>query len=115
MSKVIVTQQVITRDENNAWKPIFDLSPATRYGELNYIFGAGQIILGAKEMADFIDDRLDEIDYDPKEDYLLATGDMSVAIAVASRMLVAADGSGIPIKVLRWDKREKSYNVVEVI
>lgn len=107
--KVIVTQQSLMRDPNTgAWKPKFDLTPASQYGKLEYVFGAGQIAVMPEALVDAIDERLQELKYDPGKDFLLSTGDIVVAVAVALRM--AKFG---PVRMLRWERRIGGYNVVE--
>jgi hypothetical protein len=107
MSKVFVPQQNLVRGEGGAMRPAFDLSPATEYGELVYLFGPGQIALQPEAVVDGISARLDELEFDPEQDYLLATGDVTVYGEVY-RQMVDRDG----VRVLRWDGRYRRYNVI---
>jgi hypothetical protein len=109
MSKVFVTQQNLARDAGGAMRPRFDLSPAAEYGELVYIFGAGQIALEPEAMVDGIEARLDELRFDPAEDYLLATGDMVLG-AMAFHAMMLRGGC----RMLRWDGRYRRYDVIKL-
>lgn len=106
MSKVFVTQQSLIRDSNGAWRPKFDLSPAMKYGELEYIFGAGQMALMPHAVADAADDRLDELGFNHDEDYLLATGDMVLGCQVSHLMMLRGG-----CRILRWDAKSRAYSV----
>ena len=106
MAKVFVTQQSLVRDNNGAWRPRFDLSPAMQYGDLEYIFGAGQIALMPDAVADAAEERLDELGFNPDEDYLLATGDMVLGCQVAHLMMLRGGCS-----ILRWDAKLRTYSV----
>lgn len=109
MPKVIVSQQSMQRDPaTGAWKPKFDITPAGKFGDIEYIFGGGQIALMPEALVDAIDERLRELDYNPAEDYLLASGDIVVAVAVALRMAELG-----PVRMLRWERRNAAYNVIE--
>lgn len=109
MAKVIVTQQSLMRDPiTGAWKPKFDLTPAMKFGELKFVFGGGQVAIMPEAFADAIDERLVELEYNPEEDFLLASGDIVVAVAVALRMAEIG-----PVRMLRWERRNGAYNVIE--
>lgn len=106
MAKVFVTQQSLVRDNYGAWRPKFDLSPAMKYGELEYIFGAGQIALMPEAVYDAAEERLDELGFDPKSDYLLASGDMILGCQVAHLMMLRGG-----CNMLRWDAKLRAYSV----
>ena len=108
-SIVFVTQQLLTRDENGAWRPKFDVSPAQEYGRLEYLFGAGQVALMPEAVADAINARLDELQYDPARDYMLVTGDTTLGVQ-ACEMMMARGGC----RLLRWDGKYRRYTVYNV-
>ncbi|CAB4169787.1 hypothetical protein UFOVP1082_25 [uncultured Caudovirales phage] len=110
MSKVFVTQQSLTRDNNGAWRPKFDLTPAQHFGELEYIFGSGQMGLMPEAVYDAAENRLDELDYRCEEDYLLATGDMVLACQVSYLMMMRGG-----CRMLRWDSKLRTYSVYEML
>lgn len=107
MSKVFVTQQNLVRNEDGSWRPRFDLSPATVHGELVFLFGAGQIALMQEGVCDAIEERLDELQYNPDEDFLLATGDMVIGAFAYHQMMLRGG-----CKMLRWDAKYRRYNVI---
>jgi hypothetical protein len=108
MSKVFVTQQNLVRTEEGGWRPRFDLSPAAEHGELVYIFGPGQIGLQPESVIDAIEQRLEELNYNPDEDFLLATGDMVLGAFAFHQMMMRGG-----CRMLRWDNRYRRYNVIK--
>jgi hypothetical protein len=108
MSKVFITQQNLVRTEDDGWRPRFDLSPAAEHGELVYIFGPGQIALQPEAVNQAIYERLDELEYDPDNDFLLATGDMILGAFAFHQMMLRGG-----CRMLRWDNRYRRYNVIK--
>jgi len=76
MSKVFILEQVN-----------FSLKNAEDYGELLYVFSPNsqRCSIWDREFGECVIDRLEENDYDPREDYLLVAGKIvSLSIVVAS-------------------------------
>jgi hypothetical protein len=109
MSKVFVTQQVRIRDAaTGGFRDKVDLTPATQYGPLIYIFGGGgQVALQPDLMVDSIEERLSEEKFDPGADFLLCQGDPVVAMQVFHLMMQRGG-----CRVLRWDNMYKHYTIV---
>jgi hypothetical protein len=98
-SRVFVTQQ--PRPNKQGWTP--NLTPATKYGAIHYVFAGGDrpysdpdgaIFQATEALADF----------DPRKDYLLwpNTGDPAAMIAVMS--VLARKGIS-SIKFLNWERK----------
>lgn len=116
LPRVFVSQQPLRRSEaaDGGWAPIFDISPALQFGQLVYIFGPGVLFtMPPAQLSAAIEERLNAERFDPAIDYLLATGDMTIALAVL--FVVARNFPGVPtVNVLRWHRRDKVYDVVKI-
>ncbi len=109
-ARVFVPQQPMHYDPKvSDMVPSMDLGPAEKYGELRIIlpwvgkdamFLAYPVVKKVREsLRDFSD-----------EDYLLAVGDPG-AIAVLGA--VAAEVNDGRFRLLKWDRRERRYAVVQ--
>lgn len=107
MSKVYLASEPITY-KDGAPQPLFDVTPALKYGELvilsqhnNSMFASVPMIRHFREkLKDFSD-----------EDYILPVGDPVTIAAVAA---VAADINDGYFKMLKWDKKQREYLVIEI-
>lgn len=104
MSKVFVVQQPARYDRvAGGFVPKYDLTPATKFGELVYLLEPGNV------RADRVTQAMVSIRRGllamTADDYILPAGDpvaiMMVAAAVASL--------GSDVRLLKWDGRTKEY------
>ena len=101
-----VTEPITYRD--GVPQQLFDISPALEYGELeilakhnNSMFASVPMIRHFREkLKDFCDD-----------DFILPVGDPVTIAAVAA---IAADINKGYFKILKWDKKQRKYLVVEI-
>jgi hypothetical protein len=108
-AKVFVPQEPSKFDHGLGLRvPIVDLSPAKVFGELVYLLPSNisptimaPIVLALKEKLKH---------FQPELDFLIAVGDPTF-IAVASGIVLARHES---MNMLKWDKRSKSYNVINI-
>ena len=84
-----------------------NLFPATEFGELEILLPQGQVGFSAGPTVKRLYSGLRKFTY---EDYLLMIGDPA-AIALAGA--VANNISNGKLKLLKWDKQEKSYYVIK--
>lgn len=97
-----VTDQVV---------PTMDINGAANFGTLTPLMSHNKYVgLGPQERVDAVFEGLEEVCCDP-DDYLLVIGDF-LLVAAAAAWISDRFGS---VKVLRWDKRRKEYDVVEVM
>lgn len=107
MSRVWVVQSNMKRDPaTGAWTPKFDLTEASAFGKLEFIFGHGQAALMAPSAKAAIRERL--MDFDP-DDFVLPIGDNTLVFMVAQELNAAGFER---VKLLRWDRQQKRYDVV---
>ena len=105
--RVFVVQQPAKLDRNREWKPIFDIRPARRFGQLVFVLlRPGNLNLEtlptiAAHMRNVLGDYGDE-------DFILPTGE---PIAIAMAATFAARANEGRIKLLKWDKFKSDYEV----
>ncbi len=99
MSKVFVIQE----------DPHKNLVPAKQYGGIVVLLPFGQVSFDASSAVEIMIKKLEDFDFD--KDFLLLVGD-PVLISIASAIVSRATG-GI-YNVLKWDRQEATYNVVEI-
>lgn len=108
-SKVFVPQVPSRYDGDiERWVPTVNLDPARKFGELKIMLPPEAGRMAADELVEILEAAMQNITAD---DWLLATGDpvaMAIAMALAGRNL-----NGL-LRILRWDKRSRSYEAVEV-
>jgi len=111
MSKVFITQAIMRRDRaTGAFVPNFDTSHAKQYGDVHYIFGEGHVELTGEALTQYIDARLDEVGFEPEEDYVVLIGDPFISAVAAASMKERGR-----CRVLRWDKRYSRYSEDELV
>jgi hypothetical protein len=96
-----------TREDVGKMRPVFDLSPARKFGQL-------QVMLPSEPVGDaqpFVDTMREILVNFTPDDYLLPLGDP--ALMGAAVALAAIHGNGC-VRVLRWDRYTRGYQVVEI-
>ena len=112
MSKVYVVQKPlkVIRDKWNQvidTVPLFDLTPAMKYGDLVLLFDPGDVALMPDRVMKILLDRMEDFGDD---DYLLPTGD---TVLVAAAAMVAAEKNNGDYKILKWDGRVSTYTELQ--
>ena len=108
--RVFVVQQPVKRDARGEWKPIFDIRPARLFGEIQFVtLRPGNIYLDTlptilNHMRSVLKDFTDA-------DFILPTGE---PVAIAAACAIAANVNGGRLKLLKWDRRSKGYQVVQI-
>lgn len=106
--RVVATQIPSKKDPaTGIWQPTVNVTPATKFGELEVLLPAGMQFYAANEMMRIIKHRLNEIDFQP-EDFFLPMGSpavMAVAAAIAARR-----SNGV-LNVLQWDNLMGDYTL----
>lgn len=87
--------------------PIVDLLPAKRFGDVVVLLPNNVTGMMMSPIVTCLKERLSEFD---NRDFLIAIGDPSI-IAAAAGIILKRLGT---MKMLKWDKRLKDYNVVEI-
>lgn len=108
MSIVYVPQEPRTRDEFNNWKPLYDLSPALKFGTLELLLPNGPMSLDADSVIATLQEKLDT--YTP-EDYIMCIGDPA---AIAAAVLVAGLNTDGAVTLLKYDRSERQYNIIRL-
>lgn len=108
--RVFVVQETFTRTADGAINTKFDLSDATKFGDLVFIFGHGPVALMPGVMRDGIIRRLREEEFDAERDYLLTIGDSVISFCLAGTM--AVEFGVRDVRILRWDRRRWAYDVI---
>jgi hypothetical protein len=105
-SRVFIPQEPRRRDENGDFKPLYDLSPALKFGQLEVLLPHGPILLDTKLMVEGLRSKLANI---TERDYILLIGDpvaCSIVVAIASKF------TGGKLRLLKYDRAERLYGVV---
>ena len=112
-NKVFIPHAVLIKktDGTMDWK--FDIERIKRaYGSIEPVVSSSQMMLTPDVCFSVIRQRFVESGFDPKTDYFLAAGDMTVYGAM---LLIAANEYGQSPKQLRHSKRYDSYDVLPYI
>jgi hypothetical protein len=104
----VYVPQEPTRYVNGEQEPIFDLTPASEYGDINVLLASGQVMLNTAPMIQKL--RVEMRDYND-EDYILAIGDPSALAAVVA---VAAMYNNGKFKLLKWDRKMRKYLPINI-
>lgn len=109
MKRVFVVQQPV-KMIGGAWRPIFDITPAQAFGKLAFILlRPGNIYLDAlPKVIAHMRDVLKDFD---DGDFILPTGE---PVAIAAAAMVAATNNGGKVKILKWDRDAKTYQIVQL-
>jgi hypothetical protein len=107
MGKVYVVTEPITY-KDGVPIPQFDLTPAMKYGELEILAKHNMSMFASVPMVRFFRDRLRDFNDD---DLILPVGDPTIIATVGA---IAADINHGRYKILKWDKRLRSYIPIQV-
>lgn len=105
--RVFVTQSPPVRREGNTLRPLFDLAPAERFGELIYLAGKDDVDEGS-EASLMWGMRRKLTDFDPERDYILPIGQTVCMVVGVALALERSEGR---VRIMQWDKRMKAYEV----
>ena len=104
---VYIVQQTM-RKRGGEFVPAFDLTPARKYGDLEYVLPYGVHATHPAMMLRTIRHALRNF---KDEDYILMLGD-PIACGVAT--CIAANNNRGRFRALRWDKIARAYDSIEV-
>ena len=107
-SRVFVTNEPYQRVENGAMQAKFNLTPAAVYGKLEILVPAGSSLISSVPTVRTLREKLKDFN---DNDYLLPVGDPSVMMAAGA---IAAEVNHGRIKVLRWDRIQHQYIVIQI-
>jgi len=107
MSRVFIPQ-VPSRFERsiNTWVPTVSIESAKEFGEIVVMLPPEASRLDTDNIVQLLKAAM--ADYD-KDDYILALGDPLVLAIAAS----IADRASSPLRLLRWDRQTRRYQVAE--
>lgn len=109
MNTVFVVQYPMRREEaTRAMRPVHDITPAARFGNLEFLLPAGPVLLSTDAAVTTLRSKLRGF---KPGDYMLCLGD-PVAIAAAAAVVAQFNGGVIPMLV--WDKRLRDYLPITV-
>lgn len=86
----------------------FDFTPAAKHGDIEYLLPSGDIALSPAPMINMLRNKLKDFSDD---DFLLPTGD---PICIMAAGVIAANFNNGRAKILKWDKRNGDYFIVNV-
>jgi len=93
----VYVPQEPTRYVNGEQEPMFDLTPASEYGDINILLNSGQVMLNTAPMIQKLRTEMREYS---DEDYILAIGDPSALAAVVAVAAMYNNGKFKLLKVL---------------
>ena len=105
---VYVPQEVMYKNEAGLMVPKFDLQPAREHGDIKILLPGGPVMMAPQPMVRRV--RQDLLHFNDA-DYILPTGD---PIAIGIVMAIAADHNRGRIKLLRWSREHRRYNIIKV-
>ena len=109
MDKVYVPQVPSRYDSKiKCWVPTVNLDPAKQFGLLEPMLPPEAGRMAPDELKQILSKSIEDI---TEADWILATGDPVVMGIV---MVMAARKLGGLLRILRWDKRTKSYEPIEL-
>jgi len=107
--KVFVVQEPVRRNKvTGDFEPVFDLTPAAVYGDIEILLPPGPVMLATAPMNDKLRYALRNFCDD---DYILPTGSPPAMLAAG---FYAAYHNRGRYKILQWDKRSRQYIVIPV-
>lgn len=99
---------VLTESSTHGSIRELDLRPASKFGKIQLVYtieDARPGIWDTDEYANFIEEKLVDLDFKPEVDYFCLTGPL-IYLAVAQSVLHELYG---PIKFLLWDAKDRVY------
>lgn len=107
MPKVYCVAEPI-RMENGEPVPLFDLTPAVKFGEIVILLKHNSSVLNTVPLIRALKTKLEGF---TAEDYVLPVGDpVLISIVVA----LCAEQTGGRFNMLKWDKKERTYIAIRV-
>jgi hypothetical protein len=106
MTVYCVTEPV--KMENGTPIPLFDLTPATQFGEIQVLLKQSQSFI---DPAPLVDPLFEKLHLFGNDDYILPTGDPTMIALVAA---ICSYVNGGRFKILKWDKRARLYYGVQI-
>ena len=104
MGTVFIPQEPKRKDDGTgAMVPLYDLTPALKFGTLKVLLPHGPVMLSTKPMVDHMRTEMDEF---CDEDYILAVGDPA---AIISAGMVASQANKGRVKLLWYDRQQRAY------
>jgi hypothetical protein len=107
MPKVYCVTEPITYKDGRP-EPLFDVSPAAQYGEIVFLAKHNVNMFASVPMVRYFREQLKDFS---DEDCILPVGDPVTIAAVAA---IAADINEGKFKILKWDKKQRQYFVIEI-
>lgn len=107
-STVWVTNEPYHRVENGAMQAKFNLTPAAAFGTLEILIPAGNSLISSVPTVRILREKLKDFS---DNDYLLPVGDPAVMMAAGA---IAAEVNHGRIKLLRWDRIQQQYIVIQI-
>jgi len=90
------------------WVPTVNLTPAAEFGELEILLPPEAGRMEPKEIQSVLSKKLENI---TENDWLLATGD---PVVIGITAAIAASRLYGHLRILRWNKRQKNYDPIEI-
>lgn len=107
-SKVWITNESFQRTENGGIQSKFNLTPAAAYGTLEVLVPAGNSLISSVPTVRLIREKLRDFS---DNDYLLPIGDPAAMMIAGA---IAAEVNHGRLKLLRWDRIQQQYIVVQI-
>lgn len=106
MTVYCVTEPI--KVENGIPTPLFDLTPAAQFGEIEILLKQNQSFV---DPAPLVGPLFQKLLHFGNDDYILPTGDPTMIALVAS---LCSCINGGRFKVLKWDKKTRAYYPVQI-
>lgn len=109
MNKVYVPQVPSRYDQHiQSWVPTVNLDPAKAFGQIEILLPPEAGRMAPESLYKILLKGMEKI---TKDDWLLATGDPIITAIVTTLAVQKLDGL---LRLLRWDKRAKAYEPIEI-
>ncbi len=110
MATVYIVQQPRRRNrETGEFEPLFDMTPARAYGEIEVLLPSTTHHLVGQVLCKELRNRLRNFGED---DFLLGAGD---PMAIGAATMIAAEMNRGRVKFLRWDRRTAQYITFQLV
>lgn len=105
---VFITNEPTRTDEHGNMQPLFNMTPAAEFGQLEVLLPAGASLISTVPMVRTMRDKLAKFN---DEDYLLPVGNPASIMAAGA---IAAEMNSGRVKILQWDRATRRYLVIHV-
>lgn len=105
---VFITNEPQRTDANGNMQPLFNMSPAAEFGQLEVLLPAGASLISTVPMVRTMRDKLAKFN---DSDFLLPVGDPASIMAAGA---IAAEMNCGRVKILKWDRQTRRYLVIHV-